>query len=121
MPFLQITKIDDQSEYEAKMSQFVEHTKDFYEVGGKLFLMKGGKSGDDETFYMHCLRFYLPDIAKKTLKAHNLRLGVFTMQGFEHQNKISKRIWTRSNNHTKKVMIQNLKRLYDAYHHDCCK
>ena len=121
VPFLQITKIDDQSEYQAEMSQFEDNLKDFYEVGGKSFLTKGDKIGDDETFYMHCLRFYLPDIAKKTLKDHNLGLGVFTMQGFEHQNKISKRIWTRFNNHTKKVMIQNLKRLYDAYHHDCCK
>ena len=67
---------------------------------------------------MHCLRFYLPHIAKETLKEHNLGLGVFTMQGFEHQNKISKRVWNRFNNHTKKVLVQNLKRLYDAYHYD---
>ena len=120
VPFLQITKIDDQSEYKAKMSQFVENIKDFYEVGGKSFLTKGGESGDDETFYMHCLRFYLPDIAKKTLKDHNLGLGVFTMQGFEHQNKISKRIWNRFNNHTQKVLVQNLNRLFDAYYHDSC-
>ena len=118
--FLQITTIDDESKYKEKLNQFEENLKDFYEVGGKSFLTKGDKIGDDETFYMHCLRFYLPDIAKKTLKDHNLGLGVFTMQGFEHQNKISKRIWNRFNNHTKKVLIQNLKRLYDAYHHDCC-
>ena len=120
VPFLQITKIDDQSEYKVKMSQFVENLKDFYEVGGNSFLTKGGTSGDDETFYMHCLRFYLPDIAKKTLKDHNLGLGVFTMQGFEHQNKISKRLWNRFNNHTQKVLVQNLNRLFDAYYHDCC-
>ena len=120
VPFLQITKIDDQSEYEVKMSQFLENLKDFYEVGGNSFLTKGGTSGDDETFYMHCLRFYLPDIAKKTLKDHKLGLGVFTMQGFEHQNKISKRLWNRFNNHTQKVLVQNLNRLFDAYYHDCC-
>ena len=120
VPFLQITKIDDQSEYEVKMIQFVNNLKDFYKVGGNSFLTKGGTSGDDETFYMHCLRFYLPDIAKKTLKDHNLGLGVFTMQGFEHQNKISKRIWNRFNNHTQKVLVQNLNRLFDAYYHDCC-
>ena len=45
VPFLQITKIDDQSEYEAKMSQFVENIKDFYEVGGKSFRTKGKKWG----------------------------------------------------------------------------
>ena len=102
------------------MSQFEESLKDFYEVGGKSFLTKGDKIGDDETFYMHCLRFYLPDIAKKTLKDHKLGLGVFTMQGFEHQNKISKRLWNRFNNHTQKVLVQNLNSLFDAYYHDCC-
>ena len=67
---------------------------------------------------MHCLRFYLPHIAKETLNEHNLGLGVFTMQGFEHQNKISKRVWNRFNNHIKKVLVQNLKRLYDVYHYN---
>ena len=118
VPFLQITTIDNESKYLDKSNQFEENLKEFYEVGGKSFLTKGNKIGDDETFYMHCLRFYLPHIAKETLKEHNLGLGVFTMQGFEHQNKISKRVWNRFNNHTKKVLVQNLKRLYDANHHN---
>ena len=66
VPFLQITTIDDESKYLEKSNQFEEHLKKIYEVGAKSFLTKGNKIGDDETFYMHCLRFYLPHIAKET-------------------------------------------------------
>ena len=75
VPFLQITTIDDESKYLEKSNQFEEHLKEFYKVGGKSFLAKGNKFGDDETIYMHCLRFYLPHIAKDTLKEHDLGLG----------------------------------------------
>ena len=63
-------------------------------------------------------KILLPHTSKKTSKEQNLCLRVVTMQGFEHQNKISKRVWNRFNNHTKKVLVQNLKRLYDAYHYN---
>ena len=89
MPFFQIIIIDNDLKYLEKSNQFEEHLKEFYDVRGKLLLTKG-KIGDDETFYMHCLRLYLPHISKKTLKEHSLGLGVLIMQGFEHQNKTSK-------------------------------
>ena len=84
VPFLQITTIDNESKYLEKSNQFEENLKEFYKVGGKSFLTKGNKIGDDETFYMHYLRFYLSHIAKETLKERNLDLGLFTMEDFEH-------------------------------------
>ena len=93
VPFLAITTIGTRTElYKKVMTQFENDVKDFYEIGGKTFLTKWNIVGDDETFYMHCLRFYLPMNAKDTFEDHNLGLGIFTMQGYEHQNKKSKLI-----------------------------
>ena len=80
-PFLVITKIENVAEYEQKLKGFEDNLKDFYEIGGRSFLTKNlAKVEDDETFYLHALRFYLPQIAKQTLREHNLGLGIFTMQ-----------------------------------------
>ena len=59
------------------MTQFENNVKDFYEIGGKTFLRKGNIFGDDEKFYVHCLRLYLPMNAKYTFEDHNLGLGIF--------------------------------------------
>ena len=38
----------------------------FYEVGANTILTKNpANAGDDETFYLHVLRFYIPEISKK--------------------------------------------------------
>ena len=46
--------------------------------------------GDDETFYLHCINFYMHIIAEITLEEHKLVLRVFIMQGFGRRNKESK-------------------------------
>ena len=74
--------------------------------------------GDDETFYMHVLRFYLPQIAKKTLTDHELGLGIWTMQGFERRNKESKHTLKRFSNNKGNVLIPNIRRLWDIYYHE---
>ena len=94
--------------------------KKFYTIGGRSFLTKKtissiGNIGNDETFYMHTLRFYLPQIADETLKKHNLGLGVFTMQGFERRNKESKNTLRRFSNGIGNIVIGNLKRLWDVF------
>ena len=62
-------------------------------ISAKTFLTKDqDNSGDDETFYLHVLRFYLPQIATKTLDEMQCGLGIYTMQGFEHRYKQSKNI-----------------------------
>ena len=113
-PFLIITKID--NNYAQKLDEFERNLKSFYDVGSRSFLTKNPASiGDDETFYLHTLRFYLPNIAKETLCKHGLGLGIYTMQGFEHRNKESKNTLKRFSNGMNNIAINNLRRLYDVF------
>ena len=67
-PFLNITKIDDIQMYTNTMNTFKQNLNLFYKVGGRSFLTKDENNiGGDETFYMHCLKFYMPQIAEVTL------------------------------------------------------
>ena len=113
-PFLLITKIEDKKEYEKKMSAFNKSLKQFYEHGKFTFLTKNSP-GDDETFYMHCLCFYLPQKAKETIKEFNVGLGVFTKQVFERRNKESKNTLKRFSNCKKNICISNVKQLFDVF------
>ena len=98
------------------MLELNTNIKLFYNAGKHTFLTKNVSSpGDDETFYLHCLRFYIPQIAEVTLKKHNLGVGIFTMQGFERRNKESKNVYKRFSNHKGNVVMSNLKRLYDVF------
>ena len=91
----------------------------FYKAGRTTFLTKTPENeGDDETFYLHVLRCYLPKIAKQTLEDFNLGLGVFTMQGFERRNKESKHTLKRFSNKIGNVLQANLRRLWDIYFHE---
>ena len=92
-PFLNITTIEDADEYKGKMETFTNNLKQFYTIGGRSFLTSNPSLvGNDETFYMHCLRFYLPKIAAHTLEIYKMGISIFTMQGFERRNKESKNI-----------------------------
>ena len=113
IPFLNITYIDDKASYQTKLDKFVSDLKKFYLVGGETFLSTN-YAGDEENFHAHCVRFFLPKIAEVTLEKHNMGLGIFTMQGFEHRNKESKMCFLKF---TKKgnVCIQVMKRLWDLF------
>ena len=113
IPFLNITYIDDKASYQTKLDKFVSDLKKFYLVGGETFLSTN-YAGDEENFHAHCVRFFLPKIAEVTLERHNMGLGIFTMQGFEHRNKESKMCFLKF---TKKgnVCIQVMKRLWDLF------
>ena len=101
------------------MKTFVENVKKFYEIGKRSFLTKvKSKVGGDETFYLHCLRFYMPMIAKDTLEKHGIGLGIFTMQGFERRNKESKNTLKRFCNGKGDILSPNLRRLYDVFHYE---
>lgn len=115
-PFLVISVIEDKEEYKRKILAFKSNLKLFYEVGRNTFLTKNSHSpGDDETFYLHCLRFYLPEKAKTTFEKHNLGLGIFTIQEFERRNKESKNAFKRFSNGKHNVVVSNLKRLWDVF------
>lgn len=59
-PFLLISKIKDDANYKKRMLVFKKDLKNFYENGIFTFLTQSSiNPGDDESFCMHCLRFYL--------------------------------------------------------------
>lgn len=111
-----ITKISDKIKYNRELKKFKQNVKQFYKCGRHAFLTKNAASvGDDETFYVHVLQYYLPAIADKTLSDHNLGIGVFAMQGFECRNKESKNIFKHFNNGRGNVALSNMKRLWDVF------
>ena len=115
-PFLVISVIEDEVKYKKEMLEFDKNVANFYESGKHSFLTKkASQPGDDETFYMHCLQFYIPQIAKTTFEEYNLGIGIFTMQGFERRNKESKNVMRKYCNYKGNIVQSNLKRLYDVY------
>ena len=115
-PFLVIHQIKDENKYKEKMLAFNENLQKFYIAGKYTFLTKNAVSiGGDETFYLHCLKFYLPPIAKSTFEEHGLGLGIYTMQGFERRNKESKNVMNRFSNGVGNIVVSNLKRLWDVF------
>ena len=111
-----ITSISDKEEYENKLLEFESNLKQFYNAGKHTFLTQNfSNPGDDETFYLHCLCFYMPKIANKTFEKHGVGLGIFTMQGFERCIKESKNIFKRFQNYKGNPVVHNLKRLYDVF------
>ena len=96
------------------LNTFQKKIKNYY-AGGKSFLTKGKVVGDDETFYMHCLRCYTPHIAEITYKQHHLGVGIFTMQGYERRNKESKWSYSHHTNEKDNILTQNLHRLHDLF------
>ena len=118
-PFMMITTIEDVDSYEKKLKDWEDNLIEFYEVGGRTFLTKNpANPGDDETFYFHVLRFYLPRIAKQTLEENGMGLEIFTMQGFERRNKESKNTLRRFSNNKGNVLTPNLKRLWDIFFYE---
>ena len=108
--FMTKTYIEQEDDYRKDLSSFKKDVELFYEAGKGTYFRKEA----DESFYMHCLRFYMPKIAEITLERHKLGVGIFTMQGFERRNKESKNTIKRfstSQRKSKSLMNNNLKRL----------
>lgn len=83
-PFLIISVIENKNIYKQEMLEFNNNVKKFYAAGKYTFLTKNAATlGDDKTFYLHCLQFYIPKIAKINYAENNLGVGIFTMQGFK--------------------------------------
>ena len=116
--FMLIEKVEDVREYNEKLSGWIDLLKKFYVVGGRTFITKNpNHPGDDETFYLYCLRYYMPQIAKKTVDDFGLGLGIYTMQDFERRNKESKYTFRRFNNYKGNVLLPNMRRLWDKFEH----
>ena len=99
------------------MKLYKKWVERFYELGVVTFMTKI-EPGDQETFYLHVMRFYMPDIIDDTWKKYRLGVGIYTMQGFERRNKESKQALSRHNNFRGNFIIQNLNRLFSKFNLD---
>eukprot|EP00978_Attheya_sp_CCMP212_P008133 scaffold18931_cov62-Attheya_sp.AAC.9 len=95
--FIHIVPINDPPHFTTELTQFEANLASFYECGHTTFLTKNA-DGDNDIFYSHVLRFYLPRFAHEMFDNYNVGLGVFTMHGYEHQNKESKNTLKRFSN-----------------------
>ena len=68
---------------------FREKVKLFYDYGRDNFLSETSV-GDQETFYLHIMRWEFLRMLEKYYKKHKIGLGVFSMEGFEAKNSKSK-------------------------------
>ena len=89
----------------------------FYKYGSKSFLSIDS-IGDCETFYTHSLRWYTPKTAEMRFNDFNVGLGVFSMQGFEHRNKQSKRMFRTRTNAKGNLCMQSIQTLHELFQHD---
>lgn len=110
--FINIVEVPDVDEYRKELQQFKVNVVNFY-AHAKLSFLDQSDPGSNETFYCHVLRCYLAPIAEETLEHHGVGLGVFTMQGFEHVNKKSKRAYVSHTNGKHNVCAQALSAMFD--------
>ena len=117
--FLKIGNIKLESEKQNEnvttlINQFEKNIIAFYDVGRSSF-MKDKRVGDHETYYLHCLRFYIPKMARETWTTHECGIGIYSMQGFERRNKESKNCMKKFNNNKQHRIPQSLRRLWDIF------
>ena len=114
VPFLSVTYIPNIDEYSSELTKFESNLDKIYVVGAHSFVSTT-YVGDEENLYSRVLKLYLPKIAKKALEDHNMGIGIFTMQGFEHRNKESKHAFVKYTKKRGNVCVQIMKRLWDVY------
>ena len=115
-PFFVISTIEDKEVYK-KLLDFNTYVKLFYDAG-KINVLTKHSIGNNETFYLHCPRYYLTQTAKETFEEHNLGIGIFTMQGFERRNEKAKNTMKRFSNNKGNVVVANVKKILDVYHNN---
>ena len=115
-PMMTVLKYDNDADFHFKYQVFEQTLKEFYISGVSTFLTKNPSDvGNDETFYCHVLRFYLPKLMKRLYENHGVGLGICTMQGFERRNKESKNTMRRFFNGKGNILMTNMKRLWSVF------
>lgn len=114
--FLGISRISTHKNYQKQIDDYDDKVKELYDVGAKTVLTMN-VTGDHEMFYYHVLCFYIPKIAQETCNKYGLGIVIYTIQGFERQNKESKNILKRFSNNVGNITIPNLKRIWDIFQH----
>ena len=79
------------------INQFEKNIIAFYDVGRSSFI-KDKRVGYHETYYLHCLRFYIPKWPKRRGQHNECGIGIYSMQGFERRNKELKNCMEKFNN-----------------------
>ena len=98
-----------------KMIQLYEdHAKSFYDYGKDSF-MSENTNGDKETFYMHALRFYMIPIMKDTYAKYKLGPGIWTMEGFEGINSVSKHAVRNHSNRRGNLAMQSMGYIHQLF------
>ena len=69
---IHIASINDDNVYTSKIVSFVSKFKLFFTGGGKSFLKELEAVGDDDKFYLYCIRCYIPTIASRKFNTHHL-------------------------------------------------
>ena len=117
-PLLTITSYENEAKFDEKYNLLNVKVEEFYNAGTKTFLTKDPSDiGNDETFYLHVLRFYLPQIMKRLYYKHKVGLGICNMQGFERRNKESKNTMRRFFNGKGNIILTNMKRLWKVFYY----
>ena len=117
-PLLTITSYENEAKFDEKYNLLNVKVKEVYNAGTKTFLTKDPSDiGNDETFYLHVLRFYLPQIMKRLYYKHKVGLGICNMQGFERRNKESKNTMRRFFNGKGNIILTNMKRLWKVFYY----
>ena len=112
-----LKKADVDHTYPAEIKQFEVLVKELYECGKHTFLTSAGSDciGDAESFYMHAMRFYIPQIARHTFETFQVGVGVWSMQQFERRNAEAKTLHKNCTNKRGNWIKQIMKRLYDKF------
>ena len=84
--FLKVSTVKDKESYPSLIDKFKKELIEFYECGKHTFLTKRN-TGDDETFYFHCLRFYIPNIVDDTWESLNLVLEYSQCKAMREETK----------------------------------
>ena len=99
------------SDYPRRIEQFEEEVNKFYECGRKSFLIgKKGNELEQETTYIHILRYQISQQAKETYERHGLAIGIFTLKAVKQRNAESKFQFINHNNGKGNLCKQILKR-----------
>ena len=77
--FLGKSRIDTGMDYLNEVDKYEKNVSSFYKAGKRTYHAKGGIEGEDESCYMHVMRFYIPQMARITFERHNLGIGIFNM------------------------------------------
>ena len=99
---------------EATIEFHKEELQAFYKEALASF-MSQETPGYSETFYIHVLRYYMPEFMKKTYGKHKMGVGIFTMEGFEYKHYSSKHVIHERSNSRGNFCMRSLKYLTLQY------